>query len=66
MGDIICRICGEPWDAYGVYTKTDVTEEEAKLILSGKGCPSCKGKKRTKPSDTDLFEDLEYTDLEYL
>lgn len=44
MGDIHCRICGEPWDAYGV-DNGDMTRLEAKLFKGGLGCPSCKGKK---------------------
>jgi len=51
VGDIYCRICGEPWDAYGVF-HGDMTKEEAKLFLEGKGCPSCNfGKKTKKPKD---------------
>jgi len=42
MGDITCRICGEPWDAYGVY-HDDMTASERARFLAGKGCPSCKG-----------------------
>ena len=51
MGDIICRNCGEPWDAYGVVHAEDVTKAESKMILSGKGCPSCEG----KPSNGQQF-----------
>ena len=40
MSDIICAKCGEPWDAYGL-DHGDTTEEEARKIRQGKGCPSC-------------------------
>lgn len=49
MGDIKCRICGEPWDSYGVHESLridgdgDMTASEAKMLLEGRGCPSCKG-----------------------
>ena len=44
MGDIYCAVCGEPWDAYGVY-HGDMTEEEKENFLAGRGCPVCKGRK---------------------
>ena len=50
MGDIICRICSEPWDSYGVRQSLtpdgdgDMSVSEAKMVLSGRGCPVCKGK----------------------
>ena len=44
--DLICPICGEPWDRAGVYGSFrgdgDMTEEEAELFLNGWGCPACK------------------------
>ena len=40
MSDIVCAICGEPWDAYGVC-HGDMSPDEAKLFLAGEGCPSC-------------------------
>ena len=40
MGDILCRRCGEPWDAYGV-THGDMTALEARRFRAGKGCPVC-------------------------
>lgn len=42
MGDIICRNCGEPWDRYGAQ-HGDMKASEYKMLISGKGCPSCKG-----------------------
>ena len=44
MGDIICVRCGEPWDAFGItYAKGegDMSPEEIKNFLEGRGCPSC-------------------------
>ena len=40
MGDIHCKRCGEPWDAYGVF-HGDMTDAERKTFLAGKGCPCC-------------------------
>lgn len=42
MGDRICRVCGEPWDAYGLNTG-DVLWWEKELFDKGLGCPSCEG-----------------------
>jgi hypothetical protein len=48
MGDIYCKFCGEPWDAFGVL-HGDMTREEAKRFLRGEGCPCCNfGRKREK------------------
>jgi hypothetical protein len=58
MGDIICRVCGEPWDAYGVIMSLrkpegdDLTPQEARDLLAGRGCPCCRG----QPPE-DLTED---------
>lgn len=41
MGDIICKICGEPWDMYGLR-HGDVKPDVADKILDGVGCPYCK------------------------
>ena len=43
MGDIICRNCGEPWDAYGAR-HGDMSQAEYQMLITGKGCPSCHGK----------------------
>jgi len=40
MSDIVCSVCGEPWDAYGVR-HGDMTPEEAERFLGGEGCPAC-------------------------
>jgi hypothetical protein len=40
MSDIVCAMCGEPWDAYGVY-HGDMTSDEAERFLAGEGCPAC-------------------------
>lgn len=42
MGDMLCKICGEPWDSYGV--RHDFTAAERVRFYNGKGCPCCKGK----------------------
>jgi len=55
MGDIRCRVCGEPWDAYGVRHHEDMTPKEAKAFLMGLGCPCCKG---VRPEDYDPDEEF--------
>lgn len=42
MGDMLCKVCGEPWDGYGV--RHDFTAAERLQFYNGKGCPCCKGK----------------------
>ena len=44
MADIRCRVCGEPWDSYGVY-HGDMDDEGRQIFLAGKGCPCCHGVK---------------------
>jgi hypothetical protein len=53
MGDILCRICGEPWDSYGI-DNGDMSAEEAKMFKEGKGCPSCDfGRKASATAETE-------------
>jgi len=44
-GDMICAICGEPWDRHGVLCalrgKGDMSRVEAELFINGWGCPCC-------------------------
>lgn len=59
--DLICAICGEPWNAHGVRPdgKGDMESWEAKLFLKGAGCPSCGGEEPEGLSQEDrdeLFE----------
>ena len=42
--DLVCNICGKPWDSYGIR-HGDMTKREMKKFLSGKGCPCCGGQK---------------------
>lgn len=52
MSDILCRVCSEPWDAYGVH-HGDMMAWEAKLFKAGAGCPSCKGIPPEGEADAD-------------
>ena len=38
--DLICNLCGEPWDTWGT-NHGDMTALEVKKFLKGKGCPIC-------------------------
>jgi len=40
MTDVYCRVCGEPWDAFGLF-HGDMTDEERDIFLAGLGCPCC-------------------------
>jgi hypothetical protein len=40
VSDVYCAVCGEPWDYMGVLDG-DMTKEEARKFLKGKGCPAC-------------------------
>lgn len=42
MADILCAICREPWDGYGVE-HGDMLPWEAVLFKKGAGCPCCEG-----------------------
>ena len=44
MPDIICRNCGEPWDAYGARHGDDMSPSEYQMLIKGIGCPTCEGK----------------------
>jgi len=46
-------VCGEPWDAYGVYHHEDMTPKEANAFLKGLGCPCCKGRRRGRSHEYD-------------
>jgi hypothetical protein len=68
MGDIICRKCGEPWDAYGVF-HGDMTPEERRRFLRGEGCPICdfgRKIKKTKKEQEELTEEFLLSLLENL
>lgn len=54
MSDILCAVCGEPWDAYGVH-HGDMMAWEARLFKRGLGCPSCQG---LAPDDLSPFRRL--------
>lgn len=53
MADIVCRLCGEPWDAYGAKTGSDMTEEEYEMFRRGLGCPSCDFGAAAEPATRD-------------
>src|SRR5262245_57287784 len=45
MADILCVLCREPWDSYGItydIGEGDMTREEVKQFKRGEGCPACK------------------------
>lgn len=42
MADMICAVCGEPWDIYHVLH--DEKPKYRKMLQTGKGCACCNGK----------------------
>lgn len=59
MGDIHCRVCGEPWDAYGIRHHEDMTEREANAFRLGLGCPCCEGETEgDEPDQMDFLSTL--------
>ena len=51
--DILCVVCGEPFEPYYVYHEMDATERDR--LLSGKGCECCKGIKPEGRTENDQF-----------
>jgi len=56
MGDVYCRVCGEPWDVAEVLAALKgrgdaLTKEEAERLLEGKGCPCCKSREKGSHED---------------
>lgn len=45
MSDILCRICGEPWDCTGGlhHSHVDMPQHHYEQLIRGVGCPSCQG-----------------------
>lgn len=41
MADVICRVCGEPWDVH--HLRYDAPAWVYALVLAGAGCESCEG-----------------------
>ncbi len=56
MADIVCAVCSEPWDSYGV-THGDMAKWEAVLFRKGAGCPACEGQAPKGQDPADHVED---------
>ena len=52
MADVICRVCGEPWEVY--HLRHDAPAWVMPLVLSGAGCESCEGV-APEGADTDAI-----------
>lgn len=61
MADVLCRVCGEPWDAWGA-NHGDMKWWEYDLFRAGKGCPSCEGV-RPEGADPDELDERRYRRL---
>jgi hypothetical protein len=57
MSDILCRVCNEPWDIYGV-SHGDMMKWEARLFNHGAGCPCCEGEQPEDLSDDEALENF--------
>ncbi len=59
MGDVICKVCEEPWDAYGLR-HGDMAKWQALLLRKGAGCPVCEGEDPDGPlTPTEQLSDPE-------
>jgi len=43
--EIVCRICGEPWDYESLYGEA-LDLEESRDLMEGNGCPACEWHKK--------------------
>lgn len=57
--DILCVVCGEPWDAWGV-NHGDMAKWESELFKAGAGCPCCEG----NPPNGKQWEPKKFSDIE--
>ena len=59
MADIICRVCGEPWDSTGGlhHSHSDLTWWQYKQLIHGMGCPCCGGE-YPEHTDTEARNDI--------
>jgi len=65
LGNIYCRKCGEPWDAYGIFHGY-MTKKQLKKFLKGEGCPSCDFGKKVKNQtklEREIFNEAFWTSL---
>lgn len=52
MSDVLCRVCGEPWDTH--HLRYDAPAWVMPLVLAGAGCESCEGE-APEGSDADAI-----------
>lgn len=44
--DLICAVCAEPWDSFGVHSgEGDLSPQEYRELVLGRGCPECGGRR---------------------
>jgi len=61
MSDVMCKICGEPWDYYGAKECGDMSSGEWEAFKRGYGCPCCEG----IPDGDRVFEPQSIEDVEF-
>lgn len=61
MSDVLCVVCGEPWDFYGAR-HGDMESWEYRLFKLGAGCPSCEGKSEGPGFDPESIISFENGD----
>lgn len=54
MSDVLCRVCGEPWDVH--HLKHDAPAWVYALVLAGSGCESCEGEAPENSNAEDIAE----------
>jgi hypothetical protein len=60
MSDVLCRVCGEPWDTH--HLRHDAPAWVNALVLAGAGCESCEGQapEGSDPESIALESDTRY------
>lgn len=61
MSDVLCRVCGEPWDVH--HLKHDAPAWVMPLVLAGAGCESCEGE---APENVNAEEIAEKSDRSFV
>lgn len=57
MADVLCRVCGEPWDCTGglTYLYDSMSWWEVEQLKLGVGCPACAGEAAHELDSDDAF-----------
>lgn len=65
MSDVMCKVCGEPWDYCGAKDCGDMEKGEWEAFKRGYGCPCCKGELSDPSMGDSVFEPQSMDDVEF-